>query len=345
MRIVRIEDLTDDMVLAKPIFYNFDTVLLNEGVGSLTKYAAKFVQLGVHYLYVEDALSEGIEIDDVVSDQTRREGRRIVGSMMQQFVSRKQANMDEVQKLIGNLIDDILANKSVFVNIMDLKNIDTYHYYHAVNVAILALLIGQARGYNYKQLSYLGTGAILHDIGIVLLPKTLASCAEADLSGEERRIYRAHAQLGFELLKSLREVDAFSKNIVFGHHEQVDGKGYPRGLAGDQIHDMVKIVSVCDAYDEMTSNLGQRQRLPSYQAIEYLKANEGTKFDASVVQDFVSRIAAFPVGSIVLLSNGARAIVERQNKGFPARPVVRLMETKETVDLLKEVSLVIKDCE
>lgn len=345
MRIVRVEDLTDEMVLAKPIYCNYDTVLLNEGVTNLLKYKPKFTQLGVQYLYVEDPLSEGIEIDDIVAEQTRREGRKIVGSVMQQFISRKQANMSEVQKLIGNLIDDILTNKSVFVNIMDLKSADTYHYYHAVNVSILSLVIGQARGYNYKQLSYLGTGAVLHDIGIVLLPKPISSRAESDLGSEERRIYRAHAQLGFELLKSLRDVDAFSKNIVFGHHEQVDGKGYPRGLTGDQIHEMVKIVSVCDAYDELTSSLGGRKRIPSYQAIEYLKANEGTKFDASVVEDFVSRIAAFPVGSLVLLSSGARAVVVRQNKGFPTRPVVRLADTKETIDLLKEVSLVVKDCE
>lgn len=345
MRIIRVEDLTDEMVLAKPIFYNYDTILLNEGVTNLLKYTAKFKQLGVNYLYVEDALSEGIEIDDIVAEQTRREGRKVVGSMMQQFIGRKQANMAEVQKLIGNLIDDILTNKSVLINIMDLKSADTYQYYHAVNVAILSLVIGQARNYNYKQLAYLGTGAILHDIGVVLLPKPLGARAESDLNGEERRLYRAHAQLGFELLKGLREVDAFSKNIVFGHHEQVDGKGYPRGLMGNQIHEMVKIVAVCDAYDELTSSLGGRKRIPSYQAIEYLKANEGTKFDPSVVEDFVARVAAFPVGSLVLLSNGARAVVVRQNKDFPARPVVRLVETKETVDLLKEVSLVIKDCE
>lgn len=347
MRIIQVKDLTDDMVLGRPIFHKLGMILLNEGSSQLTRFKDKFKMMGIDYLYIEDELSKGIEIDDVVSEATRREGRRLVGELMNKLLDRKQVDMSGVQKIVGNMIEDILSNKSVIVNITDLKNMDTYLYYHAVNVSVLSLVVGSALGYAPKQLNYLGTGAILHDIGLLALPKKLAEKAEADMTEAERKAFASHPQLGYEMLKSLRDVDAFSKNIVWGHHEHVDGTGYPRKIGGAEIHEMVKIVSVCDAFDEMTSSRGGKKKAPSYQAIEYLIANIGKKFEKKIVASFVRHIAAFPVGSMVTLNDQRKGIVEKQNEGFPTRPVVRLMDASGTVsvDLLKEVNLVIVDSE
>lgn len=347
MRIIQVEDLTDDMVLARPIFHKLGMILLNEGSNRLTRFQDKFKQMGIDHLYIEDEISKGIEIVDVVSDATRREGRKLVGELMNKLMDKKEVDMIEVQKLVVNMIDEILSNKSVIVNVTDLKNMDTYLYYHAVNVSVLSLVVGMALGYTAKQLNYLGTGAILHDIGMLALPKPLMTKAETTMTPDELNIYQTHPQVGYEMLKSLRDVDAFSKNIVWGHHEQVDGKGYPRQTAGAEIHEMVKIVSVCDAYDEMTSSRNGKVKVPSSHAIEYLIANIGKKFEKKIVANFVRHIAAFPIGSMVTLNDKRKGLVERQNEGFPTRPVVRLIDTPEpvTVDLLKEVNVVITESE
>lgn len=347
MRIIRLENLRDDMILAKPLFQKNGVVLLGEGAVNLMKYQQKFAQMGISHLYVEDEESKGIKIDDVVSEETRAEGRRIIGDMMDKLTNKKQVNLTAVKQLVNTIIDELLSNKTVLVNLTDLKNIDTYLYSHAVNVSILSLIVGNALQYNSKQLSYLGAGAILHDIGLAMLPKELALKDMEQMTPAEAKLYKSHPQMGYELVRSSRDIDGFSKNIIWGHHEQVDGGGYPRKLSSDTMHEMAKIVAVCDAYDDLTSNKADGRKMPSHQAIEYLIAHAGTIFDQTIVGIFVRYIAIFPTGSLVTLNDARKGIVERQNNGFPARPVVRLLDdpTYPVIDLLKEVSVAIAQCE
>lgn len=342
MRIIAIEELTDDMVLARPVYLNIGTVLLSEGATNLLRYKVKFQQLGFQYLYVEDAVSSGITIDDVVSDKMRLDGQKIAGEVLSALSANKSINIGDLKKWVEELIGEIFSNKSIVVNLMDLKSRDAFLYHHSVNVAVLSMIIGKSFQYTQKQLIYLGAGAILHDIGMLALPKQLLLKEESDLTEEERKIYCTHPQLGYEILKSNREIDAFSKLIVWRHHEQVNGGGYPTGVSGDDLHEMVRIVSVCDAYDELTSLRKKGIKMPSYQAIEYLIANIGVKFEKKVMTHFLRYIPIFPIGSTVILNDKRRAIVEKQNENFPTRPVVRIAdESGRTVDLLTEVNVVI----
>lgn len=348
MRVIRVENLRDDMVLARPLFQKYGVILLNEGATNLLRYQKKFKDLGIFYLYVEDDESRGIEIDDVIAQETRNEGRRVIGEMLKKIVHKQKTRVDEIQKVIEPIMDDLLSNKTVIVNLTDLKNTDDYLYGHAVNVAVLAMIIGHALGYNSKQLMYLGTGAILHDIGLALLPENLVRKPMEKMTAEEKKVYLSHPQLGYETVKNSWDVDAFSKSIIWGHHECIDGSGYPRKLKMENLHEMVRIVSVCDAYDELTSTeVAPNKKMPSYLAMEYLSVNAGTKFDPAIVELFMKHIATFPVGSMVTLNDGRAGIVEKQNDGFPTRPVVRLLNVADyaIADLMKEVNTVIVDSE
>ena len=153
MRVIRIENLKDDMVLARPLFQKHGIVLLNEGATNLVRYKEKFKQMGIFYLYVEDDESRGIEIDDVVKQETRNEGRRVVGEMLKKLLNKQRIHINEIQDVVTSIIDDILTNKTVIVNLTDLKNTDDYLYGHAVNVSVLALIIGHAKGYSDRRVS------------------------------------------------------------------------------------------------------------------------------------------------------------------------------------------------
>lgn len=348
MRVIRIENLKDDMILARPLFQKYGVVLLNEGATKLARYKEKFKQMGIFYLYVEDEESRGIEIDDVIQQETRNEGRRVIGDMLKKLLNKQKIQMNEVQKVVTAITDDILSNKTVIVNLTDLKNTDDYLYGHAVNVSVLSLIIGHALGYNAKQLMYLGTGAILHDIGLALLPEGLIRKPEEKMTAEEKKIYRSHPKLGYETVKNSWDVDAFSKLIIWGHHEHLDGMGYPRGLKGNEIHEMARIVAVCDVYDELTSSeIVPGKKMPPYLAMEYLSLNAGIKFDPEIVELFLKHIATYPVGSMVILNDGRAGIVEKQNEGFPMRPVVRLLNVADyaIADLMQEMNAVIVDSE
>lgn len=343
MRIVALDDLTDEMILAKPLYQDIGMILLNEGAMHLPKYRDKFKKLGFDYVYIEDEISQGIEINDVVSEEMRLEGQKIVNSILAKLIKDKELYTPELRKWIEDIICEIISNQTVMINMVDLKNRDNYLYLHSVNVAVLSMLIGRALQYTAKQMHFLGVGAILHDIGMLMLPEHLRQREYERLTPGEQVIYRTHPQLGYEVLKPIYDVDAFSKLIVWRHHEQIDGDGYPCKISGSEINEMIKIVSICDMYDELTSIREKGTKMPSYQAIEYLISHAGTMFDKKILGQFLRYVAVFPLGSMVILNDGRQAIVERQNVNFPTRPVVRLLdEAQSSVDLLKEVNLVIK---
>lgn len=343
MRLVVLDDLTDDMVLAKPLYQDIGMILLSEGATNLTKYRDKIKKLGFEYVYVEDEISQGIQIDDVVSKEVRLEGQRMANNILGNLVKDKAINTPELRKWIEDIICEIIDNKTVMINMVDFKTRATYLYSHSVNVAVLSLLIGRTMQYTPKQLNFLGVGAILHDIGMLMLPEHLWQREYHSLTAEEQAVYRTHPQLGYEVLKPIFDVDAFSKLIVWRHHEQLDGAGYPCKISGGEINEMIKIVSICDIYDELTSIRGKGVKMPSYQAIEYLISHAGTMFDKKILAHFLRCVAIFPLGSTVVLNDGRKAIVERQNENFPTRPVIRLLDgPRASVDLLKEVNLVIQ---
>lgn len=343
MRIVSLDELTEDMVLAKALYEDMDRILLHEGTFHLPRYKEKFQELGFRYLYVEDSISKGIEIEAVVSEQIRAQGRKMANELMHKVITDKTLDAHELKKWVEKTIHEICSNKTVMISLVELKSKDDYLYQHTINVTVLALVIGRTMGYEEKQLRHLGMGAILHDIGMLLLPESLRQNSYEALDAEERKIYRAHPQVGYELLNALGGVDTLCKTVVWRHHEQVNGLGYPCGVGEEKIPEFVKIISVCDAYDSLTIlREGGRVAAP-YQALEYLIGNVDTQFDKKIVMQFLKYIAPFPLGSMVVLSDGRKALVERQNEGFPARPVLRLVDgpAHASIDLMREMNLVI----
>jgi HD-GYP domain-containing protein (c-di-GMP phosphodiesterase class II) len=120
---------------------------------------------------------------------------------------------------------------------------------------------------------------------------------------------RRHARDGYELLRKKANINFLASHIVFQHHEREDGSGYPRGLSGKRIHRFSKIVAVADAYDAMTSNRAYHKEITSVKALEEIKQEASRKFDPAVVEVFLQVVAPFPIGSTLIFSNGAKAIV------------------------------------
>ena len=347
MRLINVNKVTSSMTLAKPIFSG-DRILLNVGINDLGKYAPKLEELGVHYLYVDDEISAEIEIDDVIADETRIQSKKIVHSVMNDIKVKQDINIGAIKSIVMDLVDNILCNKSILLNLTDIRTNDSYTFSHSVNVAVLSLVIGRVMNYDQKRLFELGTGALLHDIGKALIPTEILN-KPGKLTDEEFAIMQQHPQLGYDILKNYFEMSAVSRAVVLGHHEKINGSGYPRHIDHEGIHEFARIVSIADVYDALTSDRCYRPRWPVYQALEYLMANISTQFDKEIVGTFIRNVAVFPTGTTVTLSNGMRGIIVAQNEHLPTRPMVKLIEDSrgeplpkyKVIDLMKELSIVI----
>jgi response regulator RpfG family c-di-GMP phosphodiesterase len=129
-------------------------------------------------------------------------------------------------------------------------------------------------------------GALLHDIGEIAIPDNILQKKGA-LSEDEWQIVRQHPVVAFELLLPIRYLQLAS-DIPHCHHERWDGKGYPRGLSGDQIPLLARIFAVADAWDVLRSDRPQRAAWTREMARDYIQGQAGKCFDPLVVETFMT---------------------------------------------------------
>jgi HD-GYP domain-containing protein (c-di-GMP phosphodiesterase class II) len=335
VRYVPIDSVEPGHVLAKAIYASDGRILLNTGVQLTVGMINKLRNIGVTFIYIHDHRFEDIHVNEVVSEETRREAIRNVAEIIHLVQIGKNFNTANIHNTVQNIIREILINKDVLLELGEVRTLDNQQYIHALNVCLMSVVTGINLNLTHTQLYDLAIGALLHDIG-----KWVQEDDEHD-----------HTWKGFNYLRKKREISILSAHVALQHHEWIDGTGYPRQVKGDDLHIFGKIVAVTNLYDNLISPSedGEQPKLP-YQACETLMGLAGKKLDHEVVRQFLRSVAIYPTGTSVKLTTGEVAIVVDQHKGLPARPVLRafrnyndeeLPEVK-VIDLAKSTTVFIE---
>ena len=251
-------------------------------------------------------------------------------------------------ELFSTMMEELLSKKNILVNLVDIKSMDNYTYQHSVNVAVLSLILGLRLKLNRIELQDLCIGALVHDIGKILTPKSIL-LKEDTLTESELEIMRQHTTKGFDYIKNIPEVTAMSRAIALQHHERYDGSGYPEGRKGEKIHKFGRIVAIADVYDALTSDRPYRRALSPSEALEYIMAGGASQFDYEMVKTFAQVIVPYPEGTLVALSTGEYAVVEEVFQNYPLRPKVKIIKSdipdriNAVVNLIEALDIVIKD--
>ena len=159
---------------------------------------------------------------------------------------------------------------------------------HGELVGAYSVIAGEALGLPVEKVDWLLLAGTLHDVGKLVLDEEVL-LEPGPLDDEQWRQVRRHPELGADLLAAanLDEVASW----VLTHHERPDGQGYPFGLSGDLIPLEARILSVADSYDAMRTDRVYRGAMSHEQAVEELRRNQGTQFDAEVVGAFLEALA------------------------------------------------------
>jgi HD-GYP domain-containing protein (c-di-GMP phosphodiesterase class II) len=328
MRRVFIDNLKGIELLAKPIYTEDDKILLSRGVVVKLSYIKKLKEMGIEYVFIDDDLSEDIEIKDFIEEKTRRMCKNEVKDIIIKYANTGKAEIGHIAALAGKVIEDVLATKEVVVNLEEIRQDSEANYDHSVAVCGLAVLTAIKCGFTPAKANDLAVGALLHDLGKAIIPESLLNKKE-ELTVEEFDIIKKHVIHGYEAVKDESWLSAISKVVILTHHERINGSGYPFGWTGEKTHDAAKIVAICDVFDAMTHIKPYRPAYKIYEVIEYLEAMKGSLFEEELVDIFIKHIAVYPSGSGVLLSDMRIGIVIRQNPGLPTRPIIRILKNEE----------------
>jgi HD-GYP domain-containing protein (c-di-GMP phosphodiesterase class II) len=262
----------------------------------------------------------------------------------------KNVSAGKVKNVVRSLVDNVISNRYAMLQLTGLKNYDEYTFYHSANVAILSLSLGSMITDDYRFLSSLGVGALLHDIGKLSVGLDILNKPGA-LDPEEWSNVRLHPVHGAEMVVVLPGVDKAALVAILEHHMRHDGAGYPARFPPRRQHLASRIVAVADSYDAMTSRRSYSAARVQDKAMLQLMQSSGTSLDPALLRLFVRLMGVYPPRSVVRLSGGELAVVLRPNESDPVRPVVKVVATPAgdviapaEVDLLKAPQLSIVEC-
>ena len=171
---------------------------------------------------------------------------------------------------------------------------DPYTEGHLDRVASYALSLGRETGLAPWELQLLRKAAVLHDVGKIGVSESVL-LKPGPLSAEEFNQVKSHAIVGEKICMPLHQ-DRLILEVIRHHHERYDGKGYPDGLAGEDIPIAARIMAVVDAYDALTSDRPYRSRLSQEQAVQILKQEAGKQFDPKIAVAFISMLETGRLG-------------------------------------------------
>ncbi len=229
-------------------------------------------------------------------------------SVMTKIRNRPTAAVDEAQLLIEDIVEKLMCDDNVTLHLMNGKNEFEDIYFHSLNVAVIAMMIGRAKGYSAKQLKELSFAALFHDMGKIKIPTAILR-KQMPLTEPETNYLKLHTKYGLDLANQIEGFPEPAKTVIAQHHELRDGSGYPEGLKGDEIDELAQIVIVANAFDNLCHTpIASEQKIP-YTALSHLYKNCKHLYKEENLNILIKFMGVFPPGTVVQLSNNMVGLV------------------------------------
>jgi len=276
----------------------------------------------------------------VKAKHVHEETRNYISQVLRSVYHGATPDVEKAKTIVSDLVDSIVNNSDTLILLTQLKSQDESTVVHSTNVCILSIAFGRYLGLPLEKLRTLGLGALFHDIGNMKISDAILKKRGA-LTKDEASIMKAHAFLGYELLKNEKGMTEEILSIIKNHHERIDGSGYPMGLKGDEICQLTKIVSMTDEYDELINQYDGEKNSTQTEALHHLYNLAEDKYEHQLIELFIQCIGIYPIGSIVETNTGHVGVVVKLNDDNKLKPVVGLMlsRKKELYEKMKFLNL------
>lgn len=351
------------MKLAMPVLHpdRSDTTLLRSGVQLTTPIIRRLRELHCRELWVEyPGLESVMECVDPHVQMDHGRLTRHIADAFDSVLTGWSPELDFVcyKRTIGSLIQSLLDNPRANIYVHELVGANRPMLRHSSNVAMLSVLMGmklefylvcqrgRLRPHHASDVTPLGLGAMLHDIGMLRLDEDVLARWQRTLDETDPE-FRQHVTLGYELLRG--SIEPAAAACILHHHQRFDGKGFPQrrdgskmvGLSGSRIHVFARVVAAADVFDRLRHPPGKPHLVrPMVRVLsEMRQAHYARRLDPIVLRSVFNVAPPYAPGSVVRLSTGQEAVVTAWTVEDPCRPVVEVIdvldprEAREVIDL------------
>lgn len=219
----------------------------------------------------------------------------------------------------------------------------------SANVAIMAMRLGRAVEFDERRNLALGLCGLMHDLGMLTVPDDILAAGR--LNPAQLKLLRHHPVESQRIVRTFGKAFEWIAKVVVQVHERHDGSGYPKGLAGEDIHEFARIIGLVDSYEAMAQPRADRQARVVYNALKEIIDQRNSLFDRSLIKALIDIVSIFPLGSLVKLNNGEIGRVVMTSRLHPTRPTVdilmdprgRRLPEARLLDLQEEPMLYIVD--
>ncbi len=243
--------------------------------------------------------------------------------------TKPQEAREQTEALAQAFVDKMIGQQDMCIRLLT-EGAGDKASAHAVNVAVISLLMGKTFGLSAAEMADLGVGSMLHDIGKIELPERVRH-REEHFTPAENQFYQEHVAHGVTLAKKM-SLKPGATLVIAQHHEHADGSGFPLKLNSDRMTTAARIVSLVNRYDNMCNPHVPSRALTPHEALSLLFAQGKNRYDTAILGAFIKMMGVYPPGSVVQLTDDRYAMVMSVNSTRPLKPRVMVHEPRVSRD-------------
>jgi HD-GYP domain-containing protein (c-di-GMP phosphodiesterase class II) len=256
--------------------------------------------------------------------------------------NRKSFPLEPGFRILQKMAEGNHPRDELFIMAIHLDDRFKYVIYHSINVAIYSLKLADDLGFTYTRKLELAMAALLHDIGMAVIPDKILY-KQVELSPQEVNILRERPNYSCKILRSFGEGFAYLAETAAQVYERIDGSGYPRGLQGDEIHEYAQIIGLLDMYEALVHSRPQRDKLTHFIAVKEVFNACKNRFQRKHLKSLLNIFTVFPIHTYVRLNSNAIGRVIETYADQPMRPKLQILYDSQRRKVLTERIVVLPD--